>query len=105
MATAAVSGDIGDDDKGGGYGGGRWQRWHWWQAATAGGGGRHGAGKGGDCRSGCQVLWDKMRSEIFDYFEVFLVGSTEDTNKKKNSGSESITPIPGQSLLVPVTKS
>ncbi len=67
------------------YGGGRWQRWQWWQVATAGGSGRHstGKGKGSDSRSGCQVLWDKMKSEVFDYFEVFLAGSTEDTDKNR----------------------
>ncbi len=42
-----------------------------------------GKGEGGNCHSRCQVLWDKMRSEVFDYFEVFLVGSTEDTSKNR----------------------
>ncbi len=64
---------------GGGRGGsgGRWLR----QATVDGT--AWARARGSDCRSGCQVLRDKMRSEVLDYFEVFLVGYTEDTNKNR----------------------
>jgi hypothetical protein len=63
-------------DGGSGGSGGRWLR----QAAADGT--AWARARGSDCHSGCQVLLDKMRSEVFYYFKVFLAGSTEETNKK-----------------------
>jgi hypothetical protein len=64
-------------DGGRGGSGGRWLR-----QATADGTARARA-RGSDCRSRCQVLRDKMRSEVLDYFEVFLADYTEDTTKNR----------------------